>query len=237
MMRSPQALTETRSEARSKAFVPKAMRVIVSLDMDDIDTMKDFVTKMGDDVPFYKVGLRLFMKYHFQAVDFLQKKDKRIFLDLKLGDIGETVRHAIDNIPIDKKIDFLTVNGSPSVMPYALEALKNRKTQCLFVTRLSSDGDMDDATLLKRGAEAVQLGAQAFVASGTVVSQLRARHPNCCIVTPGVRAASHARDDHKHSLTPQEARAAGANYVVVGRPIICASDSRAAFRQFVNDFS
>ena len=217
-----------------------ATRVIVSLDMDDIDDMRAFVTKMGEDVAFYKVGLRLFIKYHFEAVDFLQEHGKRIFLDLKLGDIGETVRHAIDNIPIDKKIDFLTVNGSPSIMSHALEALKNRhnpQTQCLFVTRLSSDGDMDDATLLKRSDEAVQHGAQAFVASGAVISQLRAHHPNCCIVTPGVRAASHARDDHTHRLTPQEARQAGADYVVVGRPIIHAHDPRAAFRQFVHDFS
>ena len=92
-------------EARSK--------VIVSLDMDDMNDIKDFVTTMGDDVAFYKVGLRLFIKYHFEAVDFLQERGKRIFLDLKLGDIGETVRHAIDNIPIDKKIDFLTVNVLP----------------------------------------------------------------------------------------------------------------------------
>lgn len=217
-----------------------ATRVIVSLDMDDMGDMRAFVTKMGDDVPFYKVGLRLFIKYHFEAVDFLQERGKRIFLDLKLGDIGETVRHAIDNIPADKRIDFITVNSSPSVMPYALEALKNRhnpQTQCLFVTRLSSDGDMDDATLLKRSDEAVQHGANAFVASGAVISQLRQKHPNCCIVTPGVRAANGARDDHTHSLTPQEARAAGSDYVVVGRPIIHAHDSRAAFRQFVHDFS
>ena len=236
MMRNPEVLPE----ARSQALLSKAERVIVSLDMDDIGEMKAFVTKMGGNVPFYKVGFRLFMKYHFQAVDFLQKKGKRIFLDLKLGDIGETVRHAIDNIPVDKKIDFLTVNGSPSTMPHALKALAKRdnpQTICLFVTRLSSDGDMDDATLLKRSDEAVQHGAQAFVASGAVVSQLRQKHPHCCIVTPGVRAASHARDDHTHRLTPQEAHQAGADYVVVGRPIIQASDPRAAFRQFVNDFS
>lgn len=208
-----------------------ARKIIVALDIDDIEAMRQLVADLGEAVSFYKVGWRLFMKEHFRPLDILIEQDKRIFLDLKLGDIGTTLHHAIDNIPerYKKRIAFMTLQGNPEV---ARLGRASRDIKFLFVPRLSSD-EMSDELLIERSGIALYSGASGLIASGAGVGLLRAQFKECLLVTPAIRAEDSPADEHRHILTARQAFKMGADYIVVGREILRSDHPLAAFHHLV----
>jgi len=217
-------------------------QLIVALDTPDLDTALRHVDRLGDLVLWYKVGLQLFCASGRQAVQALAERGKQIFLDLKLHDIPTTVERAIlalEGVPVS----LLTVHasGGPKMLSAAAAAARSlaASPRVLGVTMLTSlDGTEIPALWNERtGLEEkvlglARLGARSGIA-GVVASPLelaalrRELPPPFLIVTPGVRNPGEASHDQKRTLSLPEALSGGADYVVVGRPILEASDPKA----------
>lgn len=219
--------------------IPVAERLIVALDVPNVDQAKALVTEIGDAVRFYKIGLELSMSgRYFELLDWLVERDKRVFADLKFYDIPATVAAAVRGIR-DRGAAFLTVHGERSVME-AAAAEKGATLKILAVTVLTSIEqadlasvgiDVDIATLARRrAAQAVEAGCDGVITSGQEARQLREDlGAEALIVTPGIRPASTAgSDDQRRIVTPAEAIRAGADHLVVGRPVRAAASPRAA---------
>lgn len=230
-------------------------RLIVALDVDGRDEALRLVDRIGDAVGFYKVGWQLFVGAGLAFVrELADLHGKRVFLDLKMDDIGATVRAAVANL--GAAADLFTLQGGAATVRAARAGRGERaRPRFLSVTALSSldasdvrdappvgagrgpgagagiDMDIDDYALL-RGEAALDAGCDGLIASGGSVRRLRAAFPErgFLIVVPGIRPEGDGADDHKRSLTPGEAIRAGADYLVVGRPVRNAPDpaSRAA---------
>jgi orotidine-5'-phosphate decarboxylase len=216
-------------------------RLIVGLDLPDTDAARAMVAALGDDVSFYKVGLGLIPRGGLDLARELKDRGKRVFLDLKLFDISATVEAAVRNLA-DLAPDFLTVHGDPHVVG-AAAAGRAGPTRILAVTILTSldradldaalirDGALDEL-VLERAVRAFAAGADGVIASPREAARLRAlpEARGKLIVTPGIRPAGTAANDQKRTATPAEAFAAGADHIVVARPVIAAPDPRAAAR-------
>jgi orotidine-5'-phosphate decarboxylase len=216
-------------------------RLIVGLDLPDTDAARAMVAALGDDVSFYKVGLGLIPRGGLDLARELKDRGKRVFLDLKLFDISATVEAAVRNLD-DLAPDFLTVHGDPHVVRAAV-AGRAGPTRILAVTILTSldradldaalirDGALDEL-VLERAVRAFAAGADGVIASPREAARLRAlpEARGKLIVTPGIRPAGTAANDQKRTATPAEAFAAGADHIVVARPVIAAPDPRAAAR-------
>ena len=231
-----------RSNKRS-ASIPSRERLIVALDVPSSDAAKALVTRLGDLVVFYKIGLELALsRDYFALMDWLVARGKRVFADLKLYDIPATVAAAVRNLS-SSGASFLTVHGERSVVE-AAAANKGADLRILAVTVLTSMSDEDlrhsgitysisELTALRARA-ALAAGCDGVVASGLEAAALRAQlGPKPLIVTPGIRPADgSSRDDQKRVVTARTALEAGADYIVVGRPIRAASDPVAAASAF-----
>ncbi|MDP4033168.1 MAG: orotidine-5'-phosphate decarboxylase [Pseudorhodobacter sp.] len=218
-------------------------RLIVALDVPNIVQGLDLATRIGDAVSFYKIGLGMLTGGGFALANELkQQHGKRIFLDLKLFDIGATVEAAVRGIA-GHDLDFLTVHGDPQVVRAATEGRAGSSLRILAVTILTSLDRADlDANLIRpgdihaitveRAARALEAGADGVIASPQEAAAIRAlpQARDKLIVTPGVRPAGAAPGDQKRVATPTTALANGADYIVVGRPIWQAADPRAAAR-------
>jgi orotidine-5'-phosphate decarboxylase len=216
-------------------------RLIVGLDLPDADAARAMAAALGDDVSFYKVGLGLIPRGGLDLARELKDRGKRVFLDLKLFDISATVEAAVRNLD-DLAPDFLTVHGDPHVVRAAV-AGRAGPTRILAVTILTSldradldaalirDGALDEL-VLERAVRAFAAGADGVIASPREAARLRAlpEARGKLIVTPGIRPAGTAANDQKRTATPAEAVAAGADHIVVARPVIAAPDPRAAAR-------
>jgi orotidine-5'-phosphate decarboxylase len=220
--------------------IPPRERLIAALDVPAPDAARRLVRALGDAVHFYKLGLELLMSGgYFALVDELADAGKKLFLDLKLHDIPETVGRAVRNLR-ERRVQFVTVHYGARV----LEAACREKGDLgiLAVTLMTSIGpdDLRDLGYAETRAEdlvvtrarcALELGCDGVVASPLEAERIRAAvGPKLAIVTPGIRpesAASHA-DDQRRVATPRAAFEAGADYVVVGRPIRDAGDPRGA---------
>lgn len=212
-------------------------RLIFALDVPDTERARGLVETLGNAVAFYKVGLELFLTDgFFEFVDWLDKHDKKIFVDLKLFDVPATVGRAVARLA-ERNIDFLTVHGNQGLMEAAAEA-KGDHLKILAVTALTSldRGDLDDlgfdcdveALVLSRARRAFEAGCDGIVSSGLEVASLRQQVPDKLIaVTPGIRPVAND-DDQKRVMTPTQAIRAGSDYLVIGRPIRDAADPRAA---------
>jgi orotidine-5'-phosphate decarboxylase len=217
-------------------------RLIVALDAPDLETALRHVDRLGDSALWYKVGLQLFCASGRRAVEALAERGKRIFLDLKLHDIPATVERAVlalEGIPVS----LLTVHasGGPKMLSAAAAAARSLAVppRLLGVTMLTSlDGTEIPALWSERTSlEEKVLGLARIAArsgvAGVVASPLelkalrRELPPPFLIVTPGVRGPGEAAHDQKRTLSLPEALAGGADYVVVGRPILEASDPKA----------
>lgn len=216
-------------------------RLIVALDVPNVLDGLDLVRRLGDAVGFYKIGLGMLTSGGLALANELkQEHGKRIFLDLKLFDIGATIEAAVRGVS-RFDLDFLTVHGDPQVVRAAAEGKRGTGLKILAVTVLTSldradldanlikPGDIHEITL-ERAARALEAGADGVIASPQEAAMIRAlpQAAGKLIVTPGVRPAGAALGDQKRVATPAQAIADGANHIVVGRPIWQATDPRAA---------
>ena len=222
-------------------------KLIVALDSKEIIQSKNLVSSLENKVSFFKIGLRTFVINGFNLVDEIKQKGKKVFLDLKLYDIKSTIQETVARIS-EHKIDFLTVNGDPSVVEAAVIGRKDEKMKILAVTFLTNQNRNDlDLSLIKDGnlnELVAERASNAFIAGadGIICSPLEANlnrskdhFSNKIIVTPGIRLNYSANEDQKRVSTPSEALKAGADYIVVGRPIWNAKDPILAVNDIFND--
>ena len=225
-------------------------RLIVGLDLPDAAAARALVEILGDEAGFYKVGLGLLASGGLELARGLKAGGKRVFLDMKLFDIGATVAAATRSLVATVAPDFLTVHGDPHVVAAAAEARGAAPTRILAITILTSldRADLDAALLregtlsdivLERARRAFAAGADGVVASPQEAARLRAlpEARGRLIVTPGIRPAGSAPGDQKRIATPAEALAAGADHLVVARPICAAPDPRAAARAILDEMA
>jgi len=216
-------------------------RLIVALDVPDALSGLELAKRLGPEVNFYKIGLSMLTGGGMALANELKAEHgKRIFMDLKLFDIGATIEAAVRGLA-QFDLDFLTVHGDPHVVCAAKEGASGKGTKILAVTILTSLDRADlDACLLQpgdiadlvsaRAARAFEAGADGVIASPMEAKAIRAlpQAKGKLIVTPGVRPPGSDKGDQKRTATPAEAIANGADHIVIGRPIWAAPDPAAA---------
>ena len=219
------------------APIPRRERLIAALDVPTAAEARALVEKLGSSVAFYKIGLELATSgEYFTLLDWLVKRGNRVFCDLKLHDIPETVRRAVANLR-GRGVTFLTVHADRGVMEAA--AKEKGEIGILAVTVLTSTsqadlaaqgyaGKLDDLVLARAGA-AADLGCDGVICSGLEVAAIKAKLGNRLLaVTPGIRPAGGDVADQKRVVDVAQAFRNGADYIVVGRPIRDAKDPAAA---------
>ena len=218
--------------------IARAERLIVALDVPGAAQAKALAERLGDAVRFYKVGLELFSTDgYFELIEWLAARGSKVFADLKLYDIPETVSRAVANLR-SSGASFLTVHGHRSVMQAA--AREKGALKILAVTVLTSFDQRDleemgatrtvEQLVLSRARGALETGCDGVIASGHEAAKLKAEFGNkLLVVTPGIRPAENKpADDQKRTVDVAQAFANGADYIVVGRPVRAAKDPRAA---------
>jgi orotidine-5'-phosphate decarboxylase len=216
--------------------IPRAERLIVALDVATPKEARALVEKLGDAARFYKVGLELFTADgYFELLTWLTTRGNKVFADLKLYDIPETVRRAVANLR-GSGATFLTVHAHRSVMEAA--AREKGSMKILAVTVLTSFDQRDleemgssrtvEQLVLSRARGAAESGCDGVISSGLEAKALKTEFRNrLLVVTPGIRPAN-SRDDQKRTVDVAQAFANGADYIVMGRPIRDAADPRKA---------
>lgn len=213
-------------------------RLIVALDVPSVAAAEAMIGKLGDSVTFYKIGYQLAYAGGLPLVRQLSAAGKKVFIDLKLHDIGNTVARGVESVA-KLGATFLTVHAYPQTMKAAVEARSGSSLKILAVTVLTSYDDNDlhaagyrlNVTYLveARARQAQELGVDGLVCSPEEAANIRKIvGSRMDLVTPGIRPAGSATGDQKRIMTPARAIAAGANYLVVGRPVMEASDPKAA---------
>lgn len=214
-------------------------KLIVALDFARYDDARHLVDNLGDSVSFYKVGLELLFHDGLALASEIKNDGKRVFLDMKFLDIGNTVEKAVASVA-DLGFDFLTIHGTDTkTMKAAVKGRGNAPLKLLAVTVLTSldQSDLADQGIvmtpqelvLKRARLAHDAGIDGVIASGQEAAAIRAATANnFLIVTPGIRLPGGDAGDQTRITTPEDALRAGANHLVVGRPITAASDPRRA---------
>lgn len=196
------------------------------------------VNELDDLVSFVKVGWALYMAGGNQVVRDFVSQGKRVFLDLKFGDIDETVRRLV-LVAVDHGVSFITLNAGFSAVRAAVKARGNASLKILLVTMLTSWSESDLAEMgftlsaseyvSFRTRGAIDAGCDGVIASGREVEEIRRiAPPGFLVVTPGIRPAGAGLDDHKRAVTPGASILAGSDYLVVGRPITTAPNPRHA---------
>jgi orotidine-5'-phosphate decarboxylase len=217
--------------------IARRERLIAALDVPDAAAARALAERLGESVRFYKIGLELATSGdYFPLLDWLVKRGNRVFCDLKLHDIPETVRRAVANLR-GRGVSFLTVHAERGVMDAAVK--EKGDIGILAVTVLTSTspadlaaqgygGKLEDLVLLRAGA-AAQLGCDGVIASGLEVAGIKAKFgAKLLAVTPGIRPAGGDPGDQKRVVDVAQAFRNGADYIVVGRPIRDAGDPAAA---------
>ena len=213
-------------------------RVIVALDLSDVEAAEKAVWALGDSINFYKIGYELVMAGGLNLAEDLVQGGKKVFLDMKLHDIGNTVMHAT-RAAAKLGATFLTVHAFPQTMRASVEGRGDSDLDILAVTVLTSwdDDDLKDAgyastvpeLVARRAAQAEAIGIDGLVCSPAEAKELRQRlGAKMMLVTPGIRPAGAEKGDQKRVMTPSDAIKAGVDYMVIGRPILAATDPKAA---------
>jgi orotidine-5'-phosphate decarboxylase len=226
-------------------------RIIVALDVPGAKAAFDLVDRLGDSASFYKVGAPLFTRGGSDVIRELKKRKKRVFLDLKFHDIPNTVARAVESAA-ELDVDLLTIHatGGAAMMRAAREAAGENGPKILAVTILTSFG-IDDAEQVwgkklnslreevsRLGALAVEAGADGVVASPLEAEALKRRHGSAfLVVTPGIRPRGSEAGDQVRTATAGEAARAGADYLVVGRPVIEAADPKKVLDEMHDDIA
>ncbi len=225
--------------AKAQTSLSPDHKLIVALDVPSVQQAYSIIDDLDGVVRFYKVGLELFLASNEEFLNELRNRNCRIFLDLKFNDIDETVRRAV-NLASNLGVEFLTILGNHATARAAIAGRGNASLKILTVPLLSSWGekDLQDLGLLKtspqdsarfssledyvmwRADGAIEEGCDGLIASGKFVKFFRERFgPEVLIVSPGVRPSGQDVHEHQRSLTPEAAIRAGADFLVVGRPI------------------
>ncbi|MEW6423502.1 MAG: orotidine-5'-phosphate decarboxylase [Bacillota bacterium] len=226
-------------------------KLILALDFPDPQEAKKMVEILDGLVNFFKIGLVLYTAGGPGLVQWLLSKNKKVFLDLKFFDIPETVEKAVEQAA-KMGVSFLTIHGNAQIIKNAVRGRGNSALKLLAVTVLTSldAADLNDLgfpcsveeLVLYRAKKAIEYGCDGVVASGQEAGVLRSKlGARLLIVTPGIRPAERTNknepDLQKRTVTPKEAIAAGADYLVVGRPIIKAPDPRRAAAEIIREIS
>jgi orotidine-5'-phosphate decarboxylase len=220
-------------------------RVIVALDLADVEAAEKTIWTLGDSIGFYKIGYELVMAGGLNLAEDLVQGGKKVFLDMKLHDIGNTVMHATKRAA-KLGATFLTVHAFPQTMRAAVEGRGDSDLGVLAVTVLTSwdDGDLKDAgysatvpeLVARRAAQAEAIGVDGLVCAPSEAKDLRQRlGAKMLLVTPGIRPAGSEKGDQKRIMTPGDAIKAGVDYMVIGRPIVAAEDPKAAAEKIVEE--
>jgi orotidine-5'-phosphate decarboxylase len=218
-------------------------RLIVALDLPSVNAAEAMVSRLGETVCFYKIGYQLAFAGGLPFAAGLIAAGKQVFLDLKLHDIGNTVAKGVESVA-QLGATFLTVHAYPQTMKAAVAGKQGSKLRILAVTVLTSYDDADLAAAgydmgvgelaAARASQARDTGVDGLVCSAEEAANLRAIvGPGMVLVTPGIRPAGSASGDQKRIMTPAKAIAAGADYLVVGRPIVEAGNPEAAAERIV----
>ena len=226
---------------------PGSDRLIVALDVETAVEARVLIASLGDAAGFYKVGLEMFTAAGMDFVRELKSQGHRVFVDLKLYDIGETVKRAVAQVA-KVGADFLTVHGSRAVMAAAVAGRGDSSLKLLAVTVLTSfdESDLrqmgyacDLPTLVElRVRNAMDAGIDGVVCSALEAARVRAiAGPRAKLVTPGVRSAGASIGDQKRVATPAEAIANGADYLVIGRQVTRSSDPRGEYLKICEEIS
>jgi orotidine-5'-phosphate decarboxylase len=213
-------------------------RLIVALDVPSVKAAEGMIVRLGDSVWFYKIGYQLAFAGGLPLAQQLITAGKQVFLDLKLHDIGNTVVKGVESVA-QLGATFLTVHAYPQTMKAAVEGKQGSKLRILAVTVLTSYDDADLAAAgyelnvkelaAARAAQARDIGIDGLVCSAEEVAALRdIAGPGMALVTPGIRPSGSSTGDQKRIMTPARAVEAGADYLVVGRPVLEAGDPKAA---------
>ncbi len=221
--------------------------LMVALDIDDTQEAVTLAGELGDRVSAFKVGSQLYARGGSVVIDAIRNAGGEVFLDLKFHDIPNTVRKAVESIA-DRGIAFFTVHasGGSEMIRAAKEAAGDARVLAVTVlTSLNSDDAAQigfsqplEKQVLRLARLAWDSGADGIVCSPLEVSKLRgALDDDCILVTPGIRPAGSASDDQARIATPAEAARSGADYIVVGRPIVRAEDRIAAVDSILSELS
>lgn len=213
-------------------------RLIVGLDVPTIADAEKLVEQLGDTVSFYKIGYQLVFAGGLDFARQLIEAKKKVFLDMKLLDIDNTIAKGVENVA-KMGVSMLTLHAYPKAMRAAVEAAAGSELCLLGVTVLTSMDDADlreagyldtpEKLVLKRAQQARDAGMGGIVASAVEASAIRQTIGNeMAVVTPGIRPAGAEKGDQKRVMTPADALKAGASHLVVARPIVAASDCKAA---------
>ena len=222
-------------------------RLILALDTPTLAEAEAMIAKTRGAVGVYKVGYQLAFAGGLALAERLARAGTRVFLDMKLHDIGNTVANGVASIAA-MGAEFLTVHAYPQTMKAAVEARGTSKLKILAVTVLTSYDDADLAAAgyrlsvvelaAERARQAREIGVDGIVCSAEEAERLRKTvGPEMLLVTPGIRHAGAASGDQKRIMTPAKAIAAGADYLVVGRPIVQAPDPKAAAEAIVAEIA
>ncbi len=232
-------MTPIPAPENSQQRISAKDRLIVALDVSTVDEAQELVERLDGLVSFFKIGLQLQLSVSLPFIRGLMDRGNRVFLDYKYFDIEETVQRAVTQVAA-MGVSFLTVHGNRPTIRAAVEGRGKSDLRLLSVTVLTSldSADIQDLgfpcdlsqLVLHRVKNALRAGCDGVIASGREVAAIRslAGDRPLLIVTPGIRPSTANVNDHKRSVTPAEAIKAGADYLVVGRPIRGADDPRNA---------
>jgi orotidine-5'-phosphate decarboxylase len=215
--------------------IPASERLIVALDVPTIDAAKEVVAQLGDHVSFYKIGMQLQFAGGLDFAKELVNRGKKVFLDSKLFDIRQTIEGAVENVA-KMGVTFLTIHGIiGKAIPAAIKGRGDSDLKILVVTVLTDLDQLDledlginmplDEMVIRQTRKALEAGADGVIASGLEASRIReAFGKEPLVVTPGIRPKGVDIHDQRRVATPTEAIRAGADYLVVGRPILQSAD-------------
>ena len=234
-------------ESNGESTPQSCERLIIALDFDSREEALALVELLGKRVSIYKVGYQLFMREGMGFVKELVGLGKRVFLDLKMGDIDRTIAAALRAVP--DGVEFVTINGGQAMVAAAKEGRGERNRPLILSLTFLSSLDQDDlrALMMNENLEldeyvrvftrrSIEAGCDGVVASGKSIREIRREFGNrLVIVAPGIRLEGENRNDHKRALTPAMAIEYGADYLVVGRPVTQAQNSLEVVENLINE--
>lgn len=235
----------TINTADHTGAVIKDCPLIIALDLETAAEARALVNTLGDAAGFYKVGLELFTSAGMDFVKELKSQGKRVFLDLKMYDIGETVKRAVSQVA-KVGVDLLTVHAQRPVVTAALAGRAGSELKILAVSVLTSFDDADLRTdghaqnvselVELRTRNAVSAGADGIVCSALEVARVRqVAGPEKILVIPGTRSLGASKGDQKRVATPKQAIADGADYLVIGRQVTRSENPKAEFEKILEE--
>ncbi len=212
----------------SKKAIPAQERLILALDVESVEKAKKIVIDLGSTVRFYKLGLQLFMAGgYFELLEWLRQRNKKVFVDLKFFDVPQTVKSAVAQLK-HRDVQFASVHGDDAILKAAVENKNDLKILAVTVLTSLNSEDLKDLgfkcnvedLVFSRAKRALQLGCDGVISSGMEASKLRHElGENFLIVIPGIRPVENT-DDQKRTVDIKTAFQNGADYVVVGRPVL-----------------